>query len=162
MRIIKISEKECEKYEYQIINAMLDVYNKIKDENILEIKIEHEMKIILETLKAGHEEEKKIRDKIKNEDLEKDKDGDSLISFWPSIETFLLSCVAGGIIWGEDKIPHNKLNPCFIGGDRLRALVKAMRLMEACTLLEEIKDTELVMHDSQHEDALKLLDTCVS
>ena len=158
MSAIKISEEECEKYEHQVLNAMLNVYNKLKDEDLLTIKLNHEMRIIFETLKAGEEEAHRIRKKIEKEAIERGEDPDSKAGFWPSIETYLVSCVAGGILWADDKVPHDTLNPAYIGGDRIRALIKAMRLMEACNLLDEAKDEDFLMWDSQRDYAMETLD----
>lgn len=159
MSFIDISEEEHKKYEHQVLNAMLNVYNKLKDEDLLNITVNKEMKIIFETLKAGSEEERRINEKIKKEAVEKGADPDAFVSFWPSLETCLVSCVAGGILFGDDKIPHDTLNPAYIGGDRIRALIKAMRLMEACNLLDEAKDDDFIMWDSQRRSAMEMLDS---
>lgn len=159
MSHIKISEEEHEKYEYQIINAMLDVYNKLKDEDLLNITVNKEMKIIFETLKAGSEEERRINEKIKKEAVEKGADPDAFVSFWPSLETCLISCVAGGILFGDDKIPHDSLNPGYIGGDRIRALIKAIRLMEACSIVDEINEDDFLMWTSARDEAMEMLDS---
>jgi hypothetical protein len=151
MEYIELSEADDEKYELQVLKAMIDVYNKLKDEDLLKIKPDRERRIIFDTIRAGHHEVDKIC-----KDL---KDGKNvMVNFHPPIDTFLLSCVAGGIIWGDDKIPSDGLHPYCIHGERIDALIHAMRLLEACSLIDEVKDGGFLMFDNQYRDALVMID----
>jgi hypothetical protein len=146
---LEISEEDTEKYEAQVMDKMIEVYNGI-DEGI---GIKDEIKIILKTLKAGREEAKQIKNNLlKNQDSKYE-----WVSFHPQIGQFLMSCVAGKVIYGNKKIstsphPHN------VGGYRIRSLIMALNLLKSIDAFSEIKNDDFFDHSHFDDEALQILE----
>lgn len=148
------SVEEMEKLELRVINAMIDVYNKMLPYTD-NTNSAYEIKIIFETIKAGHEEQAKIRKEL--QDAKKDEYED--VHFSPDIDQFLLSCVAGGIIYhSEGGIEKDGLTPYNIYGYQIRSLIMAYKMLEACEAIDDIAADNLWLHDSMHKEASRVMD----
>jgi hypothetical protein len=147
------SVEEMEKLELRVINAMIDVYNKIlpyTDNG----KTNDEIKIIFETIKAGHEESKKIRNELREAKKGEYED----VHFHPDLDQLLLSCVAGGIIYhSEGRIEKDGLSPYNLYGYQIRSLIMALKMLDACNAIDDVVADTLWIHDSLHKQASRMM-----
>jgi hypothetical protein len=147
---LKISDEEKLKLEYRVINAMIDVYNKIKyDTGTID-----EIKIILQTISAGRAETSKIQEEL----LKDKKDQYNHVYFYPEVEQLLFSCIAGGITYGGKEIPHNTLHPNNLDGYRIRSLVMALSALKATVDIQEIFDDCLCANEHSSKEAYKMIE----
>ena len=106
----------------RILDKMREVYNQVNDD----IDLNDEVKIILETIKAGYDESRNIHKEPNNDD------------YYSDIDQFLYSCVAGKCLCVNDDITDD-LHPYFVGGYRIKALIQAIYLLKIADLVEDFK-----------------------
>jgi hypothetical protein len=146
---IELSKEKTEELERRIMNKMISVYSNVEND----MELQDEVKLILNTIEAGYIETKKIKKELDEEYKEDNRP----VSFHAHIEQMVLSCVAGKIIYGQDKIDC-EIHPYQAGGFHISALIGAVNLMKACDFLTEIKEGDLNFSSWNNIKALKMLD----
>lgn len=130
---------------------MIDVYNNYKDNQ----EILDDLKILFATIEAGKNEERKIKEEYA-ESKKLQYDG---MFYYPDLGQFLLSCVAGGIIYRdeEDGISRDGLHPYNLYGYRIRSLIMALKILNSVGIIRETFNDELWLHEDNNNKASQIL-----
>lgn len=135
------SKPSNEDNDKRVINKMIETYNKVNDD----MELNDEVKVILKTIKAGFEESRQIHKEPNND------------NYFADIDQFIFSCVAAKCLYGEDDI--ESVHPNFIGGYRIKALLKAILLLKTADLIEQFKcDEGPFIHQYYYDEAEILFD----
>jgi hypothetical protein len=149
---IELTEEQKASFDERILHVMLDSYYKIV-ENYENMTTKDEVKIILETTKAGRVEDIKIMNELKK------TYGGNYPFYHADIQQFMMTCIAGGIIFinvDKDFIKKN-LAPYNIYGDRIKSAIMAFDLLKSVEIISSIEDGELYSGEWNSDRALHTL-----
>jgi ABC-type oligopeptide transport system ATPase subunit len=149
---IELTKEQEEAFDKRILHVMLDSYSRV-GEDYADMQLKNEIKIILETMKAGIIESRKINHELK------DKYGDEYPFYHSNIEQFMMTCVAGKIINidSDNEFIKETLHPYNIYGYRIKSVISAFGLLNSISAISSIRDEEFDAGSYNCDEALDVL-----